>query len=169
MTPTSESAVIEVKASFIFLAFLLYFFKPQAAINGGAPFAVTWGSTPVPVPPGRYQVEVWVPYLFYRNMGRNGVVVDVPAGTSVQVAWRAPWLAFLQGKISVAGPQPAGVRGSWPGSGGALGGRPQSPPAPAGDWHPDPSGRHEHRYYDGTAWTEHVVDGAVQGTDPVDA
>jgi hypothetical protein len=26
-------------------------------------------------------------------------------------------------------------------------------------WHSDPTGRHESRYFDGIAWTDHVVDG----------
>ncbi len=34
------------------------------------------------------------------------------------------------------------------------------------DWYPDPSGRHEHRYWDGTGWTEHVASHGRQGTDP---
>jgi uncharacterized protein YxjI len=33
------------------------------------------------------------------------------------------------------------------------------------DWYPDPSGRHEHRYWDGTGWTEHVASHGRQGTD----
>lgn len=32
-------------------------------------------------------------------------------------------------------------------------------------WHPDPSGRHELRYWNGTAWTEHVSDAGVTGID----
>ena len=36
---------------------------------------------------------------------------------------------------------------------------------PAG-WYPDPSGRHEHRYWDGTRWTEHVASHGRPGTDP---
>lgn len=36
-------------------------------------------------------------------------------------------------------------------------------------WHPDPRGRHEHRYWDGTKWTDHVADGGVTGTDAFDA
>jgi hypothetical protein len=36
-------------------------------------------------------------------------------------------------------------------------------------WHPDPLGRHEHRYWDGTQWTEHVADGGRSGHDPIDA
>ncbi len=40
--------------------------------------------------------------------------------------------------------------------------------APA-NWHPDPMGRHQLRYWDGTNWTEHVSDNGIQGTDPVQA
>ena len=36
---------------------------------------------------------------------------------------------------------------------------------PAG-WYPDPSGRFEMRYWDGSAWTEHVARGGQQYTDP---
>jgi hypothetical protein len=36
-------------------------------------------------------------------------------------------------------------------------------PAPAAGWFPDPSGRHELRYWSGTIWTEHVAD-AGQGS-----
>lgn len=37
------------------------------------------------------------------------------------------------------------------------------------DWHPDPTGRHELRYWDGSQWTEHVVDKGVQSTSPMDS
>lgn len=39
----------------------------------------------------------------------------------------------------------------------------------AAAWHPDPTGRHELRYWDGTQWTEHVSDQGVQSTSPVNA
>ncbi len=35
------------------------------------------------------------------------------------------------------------------------------------NWYPDPNERAELRYWDGTAWTEHVSTGGVQSTDPV--
>jgi hypothetical protein len=38
-------------------------------------------------------------------------------------------------------------------------------PAPMAGWYPDPSGRHELRYWDGKGWTSHVRDGASQSTD----
>jgi hypothetical protein len=34
-------------------------------------------------------------------------------------------------------------------------------------WHPDPGGRHELRYWDGSAWTDHVSDNGVTGIDPL--
>jgi hypothetical protein len=52
---------------------------------------------------------------------------------------------------------------------------PPAPPPPAASanapggpaaWHPDPAGRHEQRYWDGSGWTEHVSDGGTPGTDP---
>ena len=33
-------------------------------------------------------------------------------------------------------------------------------------WQEDPTGRHDHRYWDGTQWTEHVADAGVAGVDP---
>lgn len=41
-----------------------------------------------------------------------------------------------------------------------------APAAPAG-WYPDPSGRHQQRYWDGSRWTEHAYDGTQQLTDPL--
>ena len=43
---------------------------------------------------------------------------------------------------------------------------PSPQPATPANWYPDPSGRFELRYWNGTAWTEHVSRGGVQYTDP---
>ncbi|MGB0113626.1 MAG: phospholipid scramblase-related protein [Ilumatobacteraceae bacterium] len=39
---------------------------------------------------------------------------------------------------------------------------------PAG-WHPDPHGRHELRYWDGSKWSDHVSNGGVTSKDPARA
>jgi hypothetical protein len=36
-------------------------------------------------------------------------------------------------------------------------------------WYPDPMGRHEYRYWDGTRWTEQIADQSVPGMDPLEA
>jgi hypothetical protein len=38
--------------------------------------------------------------------------------------------------------------------------------SPAGQWAADPFGRHQLRYYDGAAWTQHVLDDGRPSTDP---
>ncbi len=43
--------------------------------------------------------------------------------------------------------------------------QPATPSVPAG-WYPDPAGRFELRYWDGSAWTEHVSRAGQQYTDP---
>lgn len=42
---------------------------------------------------------------------------------------------------------------------------PETPPPPAG-WYPDPSGRHEQRYWSGALWTKQVADGGQSSVDP---
>jgi hypothetical protein len=34
-------------------------------------------------------------------------------------------------------------------------------------WHPDPTGRHQLRYWDGSIWTPHVADNGVSASDPL--
>jgi uncharacterized protein YxjI len=41
--------------------------------------------------------------------------------------------------------------------------------SPATGWYPDPSGQFEQRYWDGSAWTEHVVSQGQQTTAPLGA
>jgi len=38
-----------------------------------------------------------------------------------------------------------------------------------GSWHPDPAQRHQFRFWDGAAWTDHVSDNGVVGSDPIAA
>ena len=37
---------------------------------------------------------------------------------------------------------------------------------PAG-WYPDPTNRHQNRWFDGSDWTDQVADGQAVGVDPV--
>jgi hypothetical protein len=36
-------------------------------------------------------------------------------------------------------------------------------------WKPDPTARHELRYFNGTMWTDHVADAGIQAVDPYQA
>jgi hypothetical protein len=50
---------------------------------------------------------------------------------------------------------------------GALGEGDASGVVP-GEWRPDPTGRHQHRYWDGTGWTAYVADDGQASEDPFD-
>ena len=62
------------------------------------------------------------------------------------------------GGINLTGSGPAGGA---PAAGGTA--------APAGGWHPDPTGRHQQRWWDGSAWTDQVADNGAVSTDPAGA
>ncbi len=63
------------------------------------------------------------------------------------------------GPYGQGGPGPYGTTGPY-GTGPATG-------APPPGWYADPAGHHEHRYWSGDAWTEHVSDRGVVSTDPL--
>ena len=161
--PLHSQAVIEVTTSFFVLAFVLYLCKPRVAINGHEAVQ-KWGTVSIPVAPGRYQVEAWTHYLFASHMGRNGVVIDAHPGTVTRVRWKAPWLVFLQGSIAVTDVVPFAQAESI----ATTPAPPATPSAAAAGWYPDPAGRHEQRYHDGSAWTEHVSSAGVAGSDPAE-
>lgn len=43
----------------------------------------------------------------------------------------------------------------------------QAPGSSAANWYPDPSGRHELRYWDGRQWCDSVSDSGQRGSDPL--
>ncbi len=43
-----------------------------------------------------------------------------------------------------------------------------SAPLPPAQWYADPTGRHTHRYWDGTQWTPNVADDGRTASDPID-
>jgi uncharacterized protein DUF2510 len=182
---------IQLRCKVFPLAFLLYLFKPRVSIDNGPELTVRWGVNPLPVPPGRHHLRVWFPYLFGpANVGL--MAVDVPEGQSVAVVYKTRWMVFLPGIMEVEGwgGAPGAAPGQVPGGYGAppqgqfphQPGFPQQPmqpqpqpfqPQPQAQaqhpegWLPDPTGRHQHRWWDGQQWTANVADGGTTGHDPL--
>lgn len=95
---------IQLRTKFFFLAFLLYLFPAWARVDDEPPVKVGWGTNDLPVSAGTHRLEVYFPYIFMPKAGRNDVQVDVPEGGTVSVTYRAPWLVFLKGPMTVAEP-----------------------------------------------------------------
>ncbi|WP_375489405.1 DUF2510 domain-containing protein [uncultured Jatrophihabitans sp.] len=178
--PNAQRAdsVLDIRPTFVPLAFLLYFCTPHFSVNGSPPTAGRWKQNTVPVPAGRYEVTVWVKYLFRPQMGMSSVLVDVPPGGAAVITWRAPLTIFGSGAIAIREvvPLAAGHQGG-PGAQSPHGGpgaqahgsgtQQHGAGAAAPGWYQDPGGRHQLRYYDGQQWTEHVSTNNVQGRDPI--
>src|SRR5262249_25547773 len=111
------------------------------------------------------RVEMWMTWTINKNYGRNAIDVQVPP-EGLRVSWKTPGTAFSKGKMAVSAPGAEPVQSFSAASaaaaagGGAGGGNPAA-------WHPDPTGRHQYRWWDGTAWSASVSDNGVTAEDPV--
>jgi uncharacterized protein DUF2510 len=170
-------------------AFLLYLCKPRVSIDHGPEQICRWGEQAIPVAPGRHLVRAWYNYITGpTNIGE--VVVDVAPDQPVPIVYKTRWLVFLPGKVEVVGvppqyaqtqAQPYGPAQQYAQTQAQPYGpaqqyaqtqaQPYAPAQPqpqvAAGWHRDPSGRHEHRWWDGRQWTPSVADGGATSTDPL--
>ncbi|HSD90350.1 MAG TPA: hypothetical protein VLB44_22630, partial [Kofleriaceae bacterium] len=86
-----QPAQLEVELSFFPLMWILYLVSPWLSINGNAQ-KQAWGTTRMSLPPGRYQVEAWYPYLFSSQTSKGSIVVDLAPGGSYKLRYRPAWL-----------------------------------------------------------------------------
>lgn len=97
---------------------------------------------------------------------RDGVILGekgfVEARANACTGMTIIWVVLL---VVVLGKVRSGNRAA---SNPQVGGRPTSGMAAEG-WRPDPTTRHELRYWNGAAWTEDVSDAGATGVDPPDA
>jgi hypothetical protein len=85
-------------------------------------------------------------------------------------------LAMAMGELNYLRPENARLHQWLGGMSGGFGGAPVAPQqehggyaleaAVAPQWYSDPSGRHELRYWNGSAWTDDVSDHGMSATDP---
>ncbi len=150
-------------------AFLLYLFKPRCSIDGSPEQILRWGENVLPVPPGRHRLRVWYRYI----TGPTNVadtVIDVPP-EGLAMVYKTRWNVFLAGKLKPLGPSYSQY--------GQYSQQPVPMPmphqpvqtqpgqAPPAAWNPDPSGRHQHRWWDGSRWTSAVADNGITSDDPL--
>jgi len=101
-TPSPSGTGIEITAKFFVLAFILNFFKPIFTVDGVASKQNWRTPTFLPTTAGQHQVQVHFPYLLMKTCGKATTTVAVAEGQVVKLAYKAPWLLFLPGKLTVA-------------------------------------------------------------------
>ena len=169
---TPAPAGVQVHTGFWALAFMLTFVRPRLELDGGPPTPQPWGDTFIWVAPGRHTIRCSFRWLIIGRAGDASITVDVPPGHVVHLDYQAPhWFVFIPGKWTVGVTQalvldPASAPA--PPSPALAPPPPAAPAAPAtpAGWFADPGRIHEHRYWDGTRWTEHVANAGVSAVDP---
>ena len=154
-------AGVQIKTIVSWWFFTVRIFPAKVSIDGSAPMTATWGDTLLPVTPGRHTVSFWWNSYWLFPSNRGEVVVDVPEGQVALLEYKPRWLIFMAGILTWVGVRPVLQQGA-PSLPAASTG-----PAPAAGWNPDPSGRHEVRYWNGGAWTDDVADAGVASKDPM--
>lgn len=95
-----EQGTIKVDAGFLFLQFLLYFFKPVVSIDGGEQKKIPWGESAHFLSPGQHTVNIAISYFFGWKVSKGSAIVDVGANQTVTLNYRAPliptWNANLR-------------------------------------------------------------------------
>ena len=113
---------------------------------------------------------------FRRQIGRNpwGIPPGVWMVIGLLLSLIGLCLAFLACATTRAGP-PFGSSGPPPrayvnpGGGGWAPAPARLPQEPPPGWYPDPSGRHQYRFFTGQDWTADVVDNGVHSTEALPA
>ena len=101
MTDASQTGV-RITAKFFPLFWILFLLKPHMGVDG-SDFQSAWNTpTFIPTPPGQHTVTTYFPYFIPRQAGKGTVTVDVAAGQTVSVAYKAPWIVFFSGKMKAA-------------------------------------------------------------------
>jgi hypothetical protein len=94
--PPQGGATLSINTKRPVLAWLLILTPPRALLNGQE-IRLKWGDNQVPVAPGQYHLNVYVPYLW--QIGKADLPVQVGPGQTAQVYYAAPWFTMQSGAM----------------------------------------------------------------------
>jgi hypothetical protein len=94
-----EQGTIKINAGFLFLQFLLFFFKPVVSIDGGEQKKVAWGDSEHSVSPGPHTVNIAISYFFGWQVSKGSANVDVGANQTVTLKYRAPMIVTMDANL----------------------------------------------------------------------
>ncbi|WP_264023253.1 hypothetical protein [Mycolicibacterium pyrenivorans] len=94
---------IAISTAYFPLSWGFVFFKPKVLLNGYEMPVVGWGRGVYPTWPGRYHVQVFVPYLIPSRVGVADHTVLVNPGQLVELEYKMPLWTFSRGAL---GPPP---------------------------------------------------------------
>lgn len=128
---------LDVNLSFNPLQFILALVKPKLFINGQLA-REGWTRHLVDLPPGRYRIDTFFPYLFQDRCGPAFAEIEIHAGHATGLSYESPFFMFSNGTFRPLGHyalQPQGApQGPPPGQ--PAYGQGQQPPGGYGQGQP---------------------------------
>jgi hypothetical protein len=100
MTTSAGQAQLVLTSKHTPLALFLYFTKIRIEVDGAAQ-TVEWGKQTLNLPAGSHEVRVYFKYLTKSRTGEAVVSVDMPAGSTVSLLYKAPLLMTSGGKLTL--------------------------------------------------------------------
>ena len=97
---------LQITTSFIFLQWFLYFKRPMLELNN-YPYPLSWGTETVPIPPGQYNMRIYVPGLFFPHFDTHAPLTIYP-NTVTGVTWSTAFFIFMSGDLRELGYKPWG-------------------------------------------------------------
>jgi hypothetical protein len=101
VTTAPATAGIQVTAKFFPLAFVLYLWPPTVEVDGQETKGKWNSPIQVAAAPGKHHVKISYKYYWFLPGSPAEVDVDVPASGVVNISYKARWIFFLPGKVTV--------------------------------------------------------------------
>jgi hypothetical protein len=77
------------------------FRQARLVVDGGSPVVRRWGTSFIPVTPGRHVVRCYYPMNFVARGGDSLITIEVPDGRVVAIEYRAPFFGMNPGTWTV--------------------------------------------------------------------
>ena len=100
MQEQSLTGTLVVDVDFSPAAYFYKVVKPTTDIDG-TQYSTDWGEHRYTLPVGTHTVAISYPWLFMRYCGKASVSIPVRPGETVNVRYRARFVRYLPGKISI--------------------------------------------------------------------
>lgn len=73
----------------------------RLVVDGGSPVVRRWGTSFIPLKPGRHVVRCYYPMNFLSRGGDLSITIQVPDGQVVAIEYKAPFFGINPGKWTV--------------------------------------------------------------------
>src|SRR5690242_10583634 len=96
---------IVITTSYPAAAFFYGLLQPNYEIDGKLEKR-PWGTFLFRVQPGTHVVAISYPWFFIRRAGKASVAVEIAEGQKVSIHYKASFIRYMPGSISIEGPLP---------------------------------------------------------------